>query len=202
MKTVDAKGQKCPMPLILTKRALIGMEENETLEILIDNEISLKNVSRFLTEHHMPIDTVQEGGVYRLLVNKAGDITEKTQVEEYCESPLPQRDDYIIAFQKEKLGVGPDELCTKLMVGFINTLPDLDHKPTSLVFLTSGIFLTLKGSPVLESLHKLEKAGVQVLVCGSCIEYFQKTEELGAGIISNMYTVLDQMTRASKVLYP
>jgi selenium metabolism protein YedF len=85
---------------------------------------------------------------------------------------------------------------------FINTLPDIDHKPGTMVFLNSSIFLTLKDSPVLESLKKLENSGVKILVCGTCLDFFGKQEELAVGIVSNMYTIMDLMSKASKVLYP
>ncbi|MDY0255531.1 MAG: sulfurtransferase TusA family protein, partial [Tenuifilaceae bacterium] len=51
MRTVDAKGELCPKPLIMTKKALGEMGDNETLEVLIDNETSMKNVTRFLTDN-------------------------------------------------------------------------------------------------------------------------------------------------------
>ncbi len=72
MKTIDAKGQLCPMPLIMTKKALSEMAGNETLEILIDNDTSVKNVSRFLNEHQMTVNSEKQGEVYRLLVTKRG----------------------------------------------------------------------------------------------------------------------------------
>ncbi len=201
MKTVDAKGLKCPMPLIMTKRALLEAGQDETLEILIDNDISVKNVSRFLEEHQMKVSTVKQGGLYRLTVSKTGVITEQTRTEEYCEVAPANASDYLVSFQKNINGE-TDELGPRLMQLFINTLPDIDHKPGTMVFLNSSIFLTLKDSPVLESLKKLEDSGVKILVCGTCLDFFGKQEELAVGIVSNMYTIMDLMSKASKVLYP
>jgi selenium metabolism protein YedF len=201
MKTVDAKGQKCPMPLILTKRALIGMEADETLEILIDNETSVQNVTRFLTEHNMKVNRELQGDVYRLTVNKTGTITEETPAEAWCETPAPAAGDYIVSFQKNIRGAGADELGERLMQLFIHTLPDLDSKPGMMVFLNSSVFLLLKDSPVLEPLTALEKAGVRILVCGTCLDFFQKKEELAIGVVSNMYEILDHLSKAPKVLY-
>lgn len=202
MKTVDAQGKMCPMPLIMTKKALSEISENETLEILIDNETSVKNVSRFLEEHNMSISTEKQGNVFRLKVNKTGVVPEETRAEDYCETPVPVSSDYVIAIQKNKLGQGNDELGELLIKGFINTLPEIDNRPETLVFLNSGIFLALKGSPVLDSLLKLEKEGVKILVCGTCLDYYKKKEELGVGIISNMYDILNALSNAAKILYP
>jgi selenium metabolism protein YedF len=202
MKTIDAKGQLCPMPLIMTKKALSEMAGNETLEILIDNDTSVKNVSRFLSEHQMTVNTEKHGQVYRLLVTKTGTIPEAVKAEDYCETTSGNPEGYVIAFQQNELGKGPVELGELLIKGFINTLPELDIKPSSLVFMNTGIFLALMDSPVLESLKKLEQAGVNILVCGTCLDYFGKKQEIGVGIISNMYDILDKLSQAHKVLYP
>ena len=202
MKTVDAKGQKCPMPLILTKRALIDMEPDETLEILIDNETSVQNVTRFLTEHQMKVVTENNGGEYRLTVNKTGVITEQTRAEDYCETPQSGPGDYIVTFGKNIRGEGSDEFGARLIQLFIHTLPDIDHKPRTLIFLNTCIFLTLRDSPVLEILARLEKEGIRILVCGTCLDFFQKKEELAVGVVSNMYEIMDLMSKTTKVLYP
>ncbi len=202
MKTVDAKGQKCPMPLILTKRALIDMAEDETLEIFMDNEISVQNVSRFLTEHQMKINTENQDGVFRLTVNKTGIITEQTHAEDYCETPRSDPKDYIVCFGKNIQGEGADEFGARLIQLFIHTLPDIDRKPGIMVFLNTCIFLVLKDSPVVEILAGLEKQGIKILVCGTCLDYFQKKDELAVGVVSNMYEIMDHLSKAPKVLYP
>jgi len=202
MKTVDAKGLKCPMPLILTKRALLEMEQDEALEILIDNETSVKNVSRFLDEHDMAVSKIFQDGIFRLTVHKTGVITSQTRVEEYCEIPTSKPDDYLVCVQKNIMGVGADEFGLRLTQLFINTLIDIDHKPSVMVFLNSSVFLTLGDSPVLEPLKKLEEQGVKILVCGTCLDYFNKKDELAAGMVSNMYEILNLMSKTKKVLYP
>jgi len=201
MKTVDARGQKCPVPLIMTKKALAEIGADEVLEILIDNETSVKNVTRFLEEHMMMVGTEQEGDIFRLVVHKTGVIPEQTRVEEYCEIPQQPNTDYVVAFQKFDYTKGPDELDTMLMKAFVGTLPDLDYRPRAMVFLSTGIYLALNDSPVLESLIRLEKEGVKILVCGTCLDFFGKKPELGAGIVSNMYDILNLMTTAGKVIY-
>lgn len=201
MKTVDARGLKCPMPLILTKRALLEAGQDEPLEILIDNDISVKNVTRFLEEHQMQVSTEKQGGLYRLGVNKSGTITEQTSTEEYCEVAPEVAGDYLVSFQKNIHG-DSDELGPRLMQLFINTLPDIDQKPSTMVFLNSSVFFTLKDSPVLEPLKKLEEAGVKILVCGTCLDFFGKQEEVAVGMVSNMYEIMNLMSKAPKVLYP
>lgn len=202
MKIVDARGKICPMPLIMTKKALNSLKADELLEIHIDNETSVSNVKRFLDDHNIKVSIEKHEKDYKMLVTKTGNIPEQTKAEDYCELPKAGKNGYIIAFQKDMLGQGPEELGKLLIKGFINTLPELEQMPETLVFMNSGIFLALKDSPVNESLKKMEAAGVSILVCGTCLDYFDKKQELGAGVISNMYDILDKLSAASKVLYP
>jgi selenium metabolism protein YedF len=202
MKTVDARGHKCPMPLILTKRALLEMQQDEELVILIDNETSVKNVTRFLEEHQMTPSVKVSGDTFRLTLNNRGTVTNQTKAEEYCEVPEESYGDYMVSFQKNIMGEGADELGSRLIQLFINTLVDLDRKPSVMAFLNSCIFLTLEDSPVLEPLRKLEESGVKIMVCGTCLEFFQKKEELAVGMVSNMYEIMTLMSKAPKVLYP
>jgi selenium metabolism protein YedF len=202
MKTVDARGHKCPMPLILTKRALLEMQEGEPLVILIDNETSVKNVTRFLEEHQMHPVTELHDGIYNLTLNNRGTVTDQTPAEEYCEIPEKGSGDYMVCFQKNIHGERADELGYRLTQLFINTLPDIDRKPSAMVFLNSSVFLTLKDSPVFEVLEMLEEDGVKILVCGTCLDFFQKKDELAVGMVSNMYEIMTLMSKAPKVLYP
>jgi len=190
------------MPLILTKRALLEMQEGEPLVILIDNETSVKNVTRFLEEHQMhPVTELREG-IYSLSLNNRGTVTDQTPAEEYCEVPAKESADYLVCFQKNIAGEGADELGYRLTQLFIKTLPDIDRKPSVLTFLNSSVFLTLKDSPVLEYLEFLEEEGVRILVCGTCLDYFDKKDELAVGMVSNMYEIMTLMSKAPKVLYP
>ena len=202
MKIVDAKGKLCPVPIIMTKKAINEIKENESLKILIDNETSVKNVKRFLEENGMKVNTEKKGNVFELTVNKTGDIPETTNAEDYCSIDDTKVSNYVVAIQRNRLGDGAEELGTILIKGFINTLPEVSLKPKTIVFLNSGIFLALKDSPVLESLKKLESLGVEILACGTCLDFYKKKEELGVGKISNMYDILEKLSHAGNVVYP
>jgi len=202
MRTVDAKGELCPKPLIMTKKALGEMGDNETLEVLIDNETSMKNVTRFLTDNGFTPSVRSEGDVFHVLVNKTGELPESAPVEEYCEIDLPQKSNYVVAFQRDKLGDGAEELGKILIKAFINTLPEATNQPKSLVFLNACIFLALNNSPVIESLVKLENSGVKIFVCGTCLDYYGEKPNVGVGIVSNMYDILEQLSSAGSVVYP
>lgn len=202
MKTVNAKGKLCPMPLILTKKALLEINDNENLRVLVDNETSMKNVKRFLEDHRMDVTINRQGSIFEILVNKTGNMDESVEAEAYCAVESPAGAEYVISLQKDHLGDGDPELGKILMKAFVNTLPEVGNKPGKMVFLNSGILLAVSGSPVLEALQKLEKAGMEILICGTCLDFYGKKDELAVGQVSNMYDILDSLSRASKVIYP
>jgi len=202
MKTVDAKGKLCPVPLILTKKALLELQPDEVLEVLIDNETSVKNVSRFLVDNGMKVQTEMKDAVFHLFVNKTGNITEDSKVEEYCQVESPAKSNVVVAIQRNRLGDGAEELGTILVKAFVNTLPEVTTKPKTIVFLNSGIFLALKDSVVIDSLKRLEADQVEILICGTCLDYYQQKQNLGVGKVSNMYDILERLTKASHVIYP
>jgi selenium metabolism protein YedF len=201
MRTIDARGKTCPVPLIMTKKGLAEAAPDETLVILLDNETSCGNVTRFLEDHAMVVHTQKEGLNITLTVHKTGTIPEQTNPASWC-TPSPAGIGYMIAIQQNGMGQGDDDLGKLLIKGFINTLPDIDLKPQTLVFLNSGIFLALNDSPVVDALTKLEQTGVKILVCGTCLDFFQRKNELAVGVVSNMYDILEAMSKTGKVIYP
>ncbi len=202
MKIVDAKGKLCPTPLIMTKKALNELSGEDSLEVLIDNETSVKNVTRFLEDNGMKVLTEKRENVFHLFVNKTGEIPESAKVEDYCEVDLPKNSNVVIAIQRNRLGDGAEDLGALLIKAFINTLPEVSVKPKTIVFLNSGIFLAVSDSALLDALKQMEGIGTEILVCGTCLDYYQKKAELAVGKVSNMYDILERLTQASHVIYP
>ncbi|PKP22262.1 MAG: sulfurtransferase-like selenium metabolism protein YedF [Bacteroidetes bacterium HGW-Bacteroidetes-21] len=202
MKTVDARGKLCPVPLIMTKKALTEMSENETLEVLLDNDTSAKNVTRMLEEFRMSVSLTKNGNIFKLTVTKTGEVPENSHAEDFCEIENQEISNYVIAFQRNTLGEGNADLGIILLKAFVNTLPEVNAKPRKMVFLNAGIFLAINDSPVLEALKTLENMGTEILVCGTCLDFYEKKNELAVGKVSNMYDILEVLATAGSVLYP
>jgi selenium metabolism protein YedF len=109
---------------------------------------------------------------------------------------------FAIAIQRDYLGDGDQVLGKMLIKSFLDKLTDNASLPKTIVFLNSGIFLALKDSPVLDSLKVFEEVGVELLCCGTCIDFFKKREDVSVGKISNMVEIVDRLTSSEKVLYP
>jgi selenium metabolism protein YedF len=116
-----------------------------------------------------------------------------------CQIGLKQSGDAIL-ITSDRLGSGDDRLGEILINAFLNTLWDYAPKPARLLFINSGVRLTTEGSEVLETLKLLEKEGVQVFSCGTCLEYHNLKERLRVGSVSDMYATEDTLPSATKVV--
>jgi selenium metabolism protein YedF len=199
MKTVDARGQVCPKPLILTKQALKEVLPGDQINILIDNPVSRQNVERFLIDNGMHPQSSEKEGVFTVVVRKLSAPLTHPDAASYCASVQKP---HVVVFSSDSMGKGPDELGGILMKAFVNTIGETNPLPSHLVFYNSGILLTVEGSSLVASLRALEEQGVTLLVCGTCVEYFKKKGDVRVGTISNMYTILETLTAAGHVIQP
>jgi hypothetical protein len=60
--------------------------------------------------------------------------------------------------------------------------------------------LAIKKSYVLNRLKNLEGKGFDVLICGTCLDYFKIREKVDVGKISNALEIMECMTEADKVI--
>jgi len=204
MKIVDTKGQLCPAPLIATKRALKETLLGESFIVLTDNQTSFTNVSRFLKDNNTPFTSTEKDGIWTMTVTKTTGELSKPNVEEFCEIDVPhfQKGDFVIAISSDKMGEGDAVLGTLLMTNFVKAIHDLDILPSKIVFYNSGVFLGRKDSSVIEQLKDLERMGVALFLCGTCINHYSLNDEITIGNVSNMFEIAQIMSSAGKVVKP
>lgn len=106
----------------------------------------------------------------------------------------------VLAVMSDKYGLGDDELGSTLMTAFINVLDQIEPLPATIIFANSGVFLSTEGSPLIESLKSLQGLGVELLSCGTCLQFYGLKDKLVVGEVSNMYTITERMFRASRVV--
>ncbi len=163
-KVVDARGLACPQPVLMTKEALEQMGEG-VVTVLVDNVASRENVKRFAQHMGCTVDVVEKGGIFQLRIVKG--LT--CEVSRTPEGSEVGQDGPVILITSDKLGEEGD-LGRLLMEGFISTLREAKRKPSKLLFMNTGVFLTSEGSPVLEALKGLESEGVEIYSCGTCLD--------------------------------
>jgi selenium metabolism protein YedF len=204
MRIVDTKGQKCPVPIIETRKALKETHEGETFVVLTDNKTSFSNISKFLKDNKVRFSVQEEKGVWTFkITNKTGSQITKA-AEDNCETPDTDVNtgDFVVVISSELMGEGDDELGRKLMKSFFISLSCLDSMPSSVMFYNSGVKLTVNDSDVIDILQELEKKGVEMLICGTCVDHFEIGKRISVGKISDMYIITRKLSETSKIIRP
>jgi selenium metabolism protein YedF len=188
-REIDARGLPCPRPVVETKKALDEIETG-TVIVLVDNPESRDNVARFAGSRGCRVEVQEDDGVFRLTVVKET----ASEVQEEKEGTI------VVLITSDVFGTGDRRLGEILMKAFLNTLWDAETRPAKLLFMNSAVNLTTEGSEVLETLKLLEKEGVEVFSCGTCLEYYSLTEKLSVGSVTNMYDTVDSLLSADKII--
>lgn len=203
---VDCRGMTCPRPVIETRDALEKTAAG-TIAVIVDNEASQKNVERFAASRGCTVKTEVLGdGCFRISVaKKAGDdgagATSDFRSEDYaCEIPSGSGLVYVIA--ADTMGRGDDELGWGLMQTYIQTIKDVRPLPTKILLYNSGVKLVASESGALDALCELRDRGVEILACGTCLDFFKLKAKIKVGRISNMYDIMSSMNEAAKVVSP
>jgi selenium metabolism protein YedF len=212
MKNLDCRGLSCPGPVIQVKKTLEEVADGESFSIDLDSQSSRDNVRRFAESRGAGVE-VGEGvdGAVRLIITAPlstdvkrqtvsgakGEGREKLRIKDpgFGTVKLP-----VILITGDAIGDGDKKLGRILMEGFINALPEQEHVPDRILFMNTGIHLTVQGSPVLGTLSRLTDMGCEILVCGTCLDFFSLKDSLAVGTVSNMYDIQSAMLEADSVI--
>jgi selenium metabolism protein YedF len=204
MRIVDTKGQLCPAPLIAAKKVLKETAEGETFRILTDNQTSFDNLCRFLKDNGAGFQVEESEGVWTMTVTRITGENVETKVEEYCIPAIShfEKGNYVVAITSDKMGEGDSELGYLLMANFIKALKDLNKLPQHMVFYNRGVTLAVKDSPVVEHISDLEKMGVEIHLCATCVNHYKLEKNIAVGTLSNMYSIAEIMASAGNIIRP
>lgn len=198
MMTVDAMGDACPIPVIKTKKAMAQLSGSRELEVLVDNEIAVQNVSKMAANEGGDVTSEKlSEGKYRVAIRLAG-----TDAEHKSGNANAAGEHTIVVVSTDRMGSGNDELGKVLMKGFIFALTQLEQLPEKMLFYNGGAVLTCEGADTLEDLKNLEAQGVEILTCGTCLDYYALKEKLQVGSVTNMYAIVEAMNQADRILRP
>lgn len=200
---VNAMGDACPIPVVKATRALREMKEPGTLEVLVDNEIAVQNLQRMASGYHFAAAGEKRGEqAFAVTITVSAPLPGDPQEEPAPACVPDQRENMVVAFDTAVMGRGDDKLGAALMKSFVYALGQLPRLPRTLLFYNGGARLTTEGSDVLEDLKTLEAQGVEILTCGTCLNFYGLTEQLKVGGVTNMYSIVEKLAGAEKVLKP
>lgn len=192
---IDARGKACPTPVIMAKKAISAGESSFT--VLVDNTTAVENLKRLAANQGFDAAAAEAEGVFSVAFTRTG----CAACEEAVNSPLPAPGgDWAVFVGRDIIGDGDRELGTNLMRMFFYTLSQGEDKPGAVLFMNAGVKLPTLDEQVVEHLKALSAVGVEILVCGTCLNFYGLTDRLRVGTVSNMYDIVTRMQKAGKVV--
>jgi selenium metabolism protein YedF len=195
VKEIDCRGLACPAPVLQTKEAM-EKDHPDVIKVVVDNEASKQNVSRFMESQNFEVSVKKDGNDFHVIGKRQGEIMH----EEPVERPATEKKKIMVMVANDRMGHGDDELGEKLMVSFLKTLKEMGDELWRLVFVNNGVKLTIDGSDVLPVIQELEKDGTHILVCGTCLTHFDLLDQKQVGETTNMLDIVTAMQLADKVI--
>ena len=197
-KKIDCRGLACPAPVLKTKE-LIEQEKPENLIVIVDNEAARQNVTRFMEYQGFNVSASEEGTDFHV-TGHAGEGAESAAKPEKTIESEEWKQKIMVMVGSDRMGHGDDALGLKLMVSFLKTVKEMGDELWRLVFVNNGVKMTTSDSEVLPVLEELEKSGVYILVCGTCLTHFNLLEKKMVGETTNMLDIVTAMQLADKVV--
>lgn len=196
MNTLDFRQKACPIPVMGTKNFLDGNSGCETINVLVDNMAAVENVRRFLENKDFSVSVSGDDGSFLL----SGSKKPQTTVQPERIYGTTSERGILLVISTDRLGQGDEVLGKGLIKNFILTLKELGSSLWRIVFLNSGVKLTIEGSESLGNILELEKSGVSILVCGTCLNHYDVMDKKRVGETTNMLDIVTSMETAEKVI--
>lgn len=219
MMKLDERGKQCPLPVIDAKKALEACAPGEIVEVTVDNEIAVQNLSK-LASHKGLASRFEKVGDREFVVSieageknvaktgngadgasAAGQAEPSSEDEVSCQ-PDSRRRGMVAVISSNQMGQGDEALGKLLMKGFVYALTQQDVLPETVLLYNSGAFLSCEGSENLEDLKNLEAQGTEILTCGTCLNHYGLGDKLKVGSVTNMYDIVERMTGAKLLVRP
>ncbi len=203
-QTLDCRGKACPLPVIETKKAIEQLKPGDQIEVIVDNSVAVQNLTKLAKQKKHSVETMEiEKNLFHVtltinasLQSEEDDLVNLNCIPDHTEGPT------VVVISSDKMGEGDVKLGHILMKGFLYALTELEELPETVIMYNNGVKLAAQGSESLADLKLLEEQGVEILACGTCLNHYHLTELLGVGSVTNMYTIVEKLSKAWKVIKP
>lgn len=196
---VNAMGDACPIPVVKTRSAITQLGGAGSVETMVDNMTAVENLKRLADSLHAAAETETCGeGAYRVTITVDGALPESGAAA--CVSCAKPKT--VVALSSDRMGSGDDELGAALMKAFVYALGQQETLPDTILCYNGGAKLACEGAPSLEDLRAMAARGVEVLTCGTCLNFYGLTEKLAVGSVTNMYAIVEKLAGADRVVRP
>lgn len=194
-KNIDARGENCPMPVIMAKKEI--ERGGKFFTVQVDNKIAVENLRKFASSQGYEVTIEEASGDFNVKFSNGCVECEEILAKVENRKPLG---DWCVFVNKSTIGVGDEELGQALMKMFLYTISESSDYPKSILFMNDGVKVPTLNNQAIEHLKELEEVGVELLVCGACLNFYGLQEKLSVGNVSNMYEIVEAMKSATKVI--
>ncbi len=197
---VNAMGDACPIPVVKTQKAMQELGGAGTVETLVDNETAVQNLGKLAASRGCASKTEKLGeNQYRVTITVGENAEANEQNPEYYTRGKPKT---VAVLSSDKMGGGSDELGGALMKAFVYALSQQEALPDTILCYNGGAKLSCEGSESLEDLKAMAARGVEVLTCGTCLNFYGIKEKLAVGEVTNMYVIVEKLSGADRIIRP
>lgn len=204
MLKVNAMGDTCPIPVVKTKEAIRQLgADGGVVETLVDNDIAVQNLTKMANQKGYGVESEKLGeNEYQvtMTVGAGADLPAESE-ETVCMVPAGQRNTVVVV-AADHMGEGEGELGKNLLKAFLYALSQQESLPKTILFYNGGASLTCQGSLSLEDLKSMAERGVEILTCGTCLNFYGLTEKLAVGGVTNMYDIVEKQMAADLIVRP
>jgi selenium metabolism protein YedF len=203
MKEFDVRDLACPGPVLKLRELLDDGERRVRFHVA--DELCRSNVTRFAASRSAEVEVeTMDDGTFLMTINAGPD------EEQPLERDLPEADaqrlapsgPLVVQISAGTMGTGDDELGELLLRSFLKTQEQLDRMPDAIILYNSGVKLCCEGSLLVEDLLALEHAGVEIIACGTCLNFFRIADRLAVGRVTDMLEIASRLAAAGSIVRP
>lgn len=199
---IDLRGLVCPEPVLRTKK-LIDDESLKQITVLVETEINVKNLERLAHSKSIDLTSSKEGDHYKVVLRRGESLVQETAVATKTrEDSVDEAVGTVVFLGKNTFGEGDQDFSSSLLNVFLQTMYDSGHRPRAILMANSGVKLMARDCNVRPVLQQFEEAGCDVFACGLCVEFYGLKEDVPSEKVTNMFSIVEYMMTADKVISP
>lgn len=192
MEIIDARGLGCPKPIILAEEALSKID-NGFITILVDSEVSAENLKRYAERFGYYYEAEKGDSSWKVKLLKGYSCGIASNEKKTSRNLL------LIVVSDT---IGKDEKLGKILIkAFFETMIALKQLPNMIFLMNTAVRLSTIDEEFIDILKNLEKEGVEIFTCGTCLKYYNLEDQLRVGFRGTTNHLIEGMLDFNKTIW-
>jgi selenium metabolism protein YedF len=195
---IDATGKACPIPFIMAKKLIDAQESHFT--VYVDNRPAVENLKRLAKTQGFATEVHEENQTYHVQFSREGEVDAQQESEKKSQEKFVPGTNKVLYISRDTMGAGDAALGKNLLRMFLYSVDQREELPQTILMLNSGIRMATEDSQSIETLKALHEKGVEILVCGTCLDFYGMLDRLQVGSVCTMYDITERLFHADIVI--